>query len=640
MKYFWEKSIKYKLIASFALLISITFSLITYTNYNLTKADIRNRAFESELPYLISTIELKTIENVHRAIAISATMARDPFLVRWLEGGEGNQKDVKDFLGSVLTTHKVLQVFLVSERKSVNYTEKGIVKKMSPKDPFDLWYYNFLLKNKDYETNVSLSEQTEKLTLFINYRIQNLRNEILGVTGIGLDLSVVNDTIESENHKNINVFLIDHGGNIRVHRDKNLVQPHTENNPNKNLRSLPGIKVLSEKILTEKDKSSEYLDENNRKVFVISRYIPDIEWYLILEISENIMFEDIDKIFYRNLFLIIIITFISSVLIYYIAQSITNPIRKLALSARKIAERDYSIDITRESEDEVGDLARSFQEMRHEIRESLDTITQQKNELEDYSKNLEDKVHERTQALENERAKSEKLLLSILPKEITEELMTEGSSEPLYYPHASVVFTDFKGFTQIASDMTPKELVQELDKCFSYFDSVLDRNNLEKLKTIGDSYMFAGGIPKTNNTHAIDCVLASLEIQSFMNQMGAIRTAMNLPYWELRLGINTGPLVAGVIGEKKFSYDVWGDTVNLASRMESSGEEGKINISKDTYEYVKDFFECEYRGQVKAKNKGEIDMYFVYGIKKELSEKKEGTVPNQKFRDLMEKRRG
>jgi len=125
-----------------------------------------------------------------------------------------------------------------------------------------------------------------------------------------------------------------------------------------------------------------------------------------------------------------------------------------------------------------------------------------------------------------------------------------------------------------------------------------------------------------------------------MNQMGAIRTAMNLPYWELRLGINTGPLVAGVIGEKKFSYDVWGDTVNLASRMESSGVEGKINISKDTYEYVKDFFECEYRGQVKAKNKGEIDMYFVYGIKKELSEKEEGTVPNQKFKDILEKRRG
>ena len=141
--------------------------------------------------------------------------------------------------------------------------------------------------------------------------------------------------------------------------------------------------------------------------------------------------------------------------------------------------------------------------------------------------------------------------------------------------------------------------------------------------------MCAGGIPKKNRTHAIDAVLAALEIQNFMNQMKEIKEIIGLPYWELRLGIHTGSLVAGVIGEKKFAYDVWGDTVNTASRMESSGTPGRINISGATYEIVKDFFICEYRGRVNAKNKGEVDMYYVLGIKEEMVS--DSNVPNGLF---------
>ncbi len=243
-------------------------------------------------------------------------------------------------------------------------------------------------------------------------------------------------------------------------------------------------------------------------------------------------------------------------------------------------------------------------------------------------------IHARDRAeatLELEHQKSERLLLNILPREVAEELKAKGAAEPRLYKSTTICFTDFKGFTQIAESLAPAELVGELDRCFSYFDNLMSRHNLEKLKTIGDSYMFAGGIPVENRTHAVDCILAAIEIQAFMNQMKDIKERQGLPYWELRLGIHSGDLVAGVIGEKKFAYDVWSDTVNTASRCESSGVPGRINISAETYELVKDFFECEYRGAIEAKNKGKIEMYFVIGLRPELQSGGEERLPNEEF---------
>ena len=232
---------------------------------------------------------------------------------------------------------------------------------------------------------------------------------------------------------------------------------------------------------------------------------------------------------------------------------------------------------------------------------------------------------------ESERNKSEKLLLNILPKDVANELKEKGFAEPVLFENVSVMFTDFKGFTTIAETLTPQELIKDLDACFVQFDKITERFNLEKLKTIGDSYMCAGGIPRRNTTHAVDCCLAALEIQSFMNLMKELKEERGFPYWELRLGIHSGPLVAGVIGERKFAYDVWGDTVNTASRMESSGTPGKINISGSAYELVKEFFDCEYRGRVKAKNKGEVEMYYVNGLRPEYSKDGDARTPNGRF---------
>jgi len=230
-----------------------------------------------------------------------------------------------------------------------------------------------------------------------------------------------------------------------------------------------------------------------------------------------------------------------------------------------------------------------------------------------------------------ERERSDRLLLNILPKVIAEELKTNGKVTPVHFQNASIMFTDFQGFTQLAEKLTPEELIKELDACFTQFDKITERFNLEKLKTIGDSYMCVGGLPRVNNTHAIDSCLAALEIQAFMSQMKLIKESLELPFWELRLGIHSGHVMAGVVGEKKFTYDIWGDTVNIASRMESSGTVGKINISFATYELVKDYFVCEYRGKVAAKNKGKVKMYYLYQIKPEFSKGNEGLIPNENF---------
>jgi class 3 adenylate cyclase len=159
--------------------------------------------------------------------------------------------------------------------------------------------------------------------------------------------------------------------------------------------------------------------------------------------------------------------------------------------------------------------------------------------------------------------------------------------------------------------LTPKELITEIDTCFKGIDRIMDKYGIEKIKTIGDAYMAAGGLPKENVSHPMDVVMAAEEILTFMDKLKQERIRKNSPYFEIRIGIHTGPVIAGIVGIKKFSYDIWGDTVNTASRMESSGEINRINLSGATHELIKDHYACEYRGKVEAKNKGKIDMYFL-----------------------------
>lgn len=224
---------------------------------------------------------------------------------------------------------------------------------------------------------------------------------------------------------------------------------------------------------------------------------------------------------------------------------------------------------------------------------------------------LESKVQERTMELALEKTKTDELLLNILPEETAEELKKTGSAKAKRYDSVTVMFTDFQNFTTTSEQLAPEELVQEINRYYIVFDNIISKYNIEKIKTIGDSYMCVSGLPAANESHAHDIVLAALDIQKFIEQNKKELSALGLRYFELRIGIHTGPVVAGIVGIKKFAYDIWGDTVNIASRMESSGEVGKVNISGATYELIKEYYSCYYRGKIEAKHKGQIDMYFV-----------------------------
>lgn len=237
----------------------------------------------------------------------------------------------------------------------------------------------------------------------------------------------------------------------------------------------------------------------------------------------------------------------------------------------------------------------------------LDALKAKNNRLLELVNNRTEELQEKTSLLEKEKNKTEKLLFNILPKKIAKEMLLNGYSVPVRHENVSVIFTDFVEFTKIASTITARKLVEELNDIFFHFDSLMKEQSLEKIKTIGDSYMAVCGLPEPHNEHAFRCVVVARKMLEFIENRNS-----KMPIkWQMRIGIHSGPVVAGIVGNDKFAYDLWGSTVNLASRLEGAGIKGKINISGDTYHLIKDVIPCVYRGKQLIKGNREVDMYFV-----------------------------
>jgi len=230
-----------------------------------------------------------------------------------------------------------------------------------------------------------------------------------------------------------------------------------------------------------------------------------------------------------------------------------------------------------------------------------------------------------------EKARTEELLLNILPASIADELKANGRVQPKYIPSATILFTDFKGFTLLTERMEPVALIGLLDQYFAAFDDIVARRGLEKLKTIGDAYMAVAGVPAASRRHAIDTCLAALEIQAVTARMKTQREKMRLPALELRVGLHTGPVMSGVVGRRKFTFDIWGDAVNTAALMESNGAPGRINISEMVVGHVKNLFELEPRGTVETKHNRRLEMFFLNRLKSEYSRDADGRMANEKF---------
>jgi len=316
-------------------------------------------------------------------------------------------------------------------------------------------------------------------------------------------------------------------------------------------------------------------------------------------------FKDSEMTQQMNLGIFALSTVIAMLVGWLVLRYLVNGLNKLKAGAEEVGRRnlDFRIDLT--AKDELGELALAFNDMAAKLSVAGAQLRQRQAEL------------------EVEKHHAEKLLLNILPARAAAELQEKGTVDPRYFEDVTIMFTDFVGFTLSTENLAAENLVQMLHDYFTAFDHISRRYGLEKLKTIGDSYMCITGMPVRNPAHPVDMVMAAFEMIRAVEE----RSAGGTQGWGIRVGIHTGPVVAGVVGIDKFAFDIWGDSVNYSSRMESSGARNRINMSERTYSRVKDFFDCEHRGKILTKDKRAVDMYFANGIQPGLLDASGVTPP-------------
>jgi len=325
--------------------------------------------------------------------------------------------------------------------------------------------------------------------------------------------------------------------------------------------------------------------------------IPALRWHVFVELPTTEAFEPLREMLVKSVLLLLMVIAVSIISAILLARQMVEPIRQLSEGASRIKAGQLDQRIEVHSGDELEILASQFNEMANSLHDLYGT--------------LEQKVNERTTQLAQEQAKSRSLLTNILPENVIGELAATGQVQPTRHEEVTVLFADLVNFTNALASMPASRMVGELNEIFEAFEEITYQEGVEKIKTIGDAYMAAAGLSGNTFDHAERCTRAALRMAHYLEG----RNQENPFKWQVRIGLHSGSLVSGVVGKRKYAFDIWGDTVNLASRVQSASEAGRINVSAYTFDLIRQEFNCTYRGKLSAKGKGDIDMYFVDSIK-------------------------
>lgn len=400
-----------------------------------------------------------------------------------------------------------------------------------------------------------------------------------------INLKLIWSTVNSISERQLNVaYVLDGTGALIAHPDIDLVLRKL------NFRELPQVGAAMGGQVSEAGRGW-----SGNAVLSAFAPIPSAGWFVFVETPMAAIQGELMELIRRATLVLIAGLLLSIASSYWLARRMAAPIKTLSEGVDRVARGDFNTPIVIQSRDELEHLANGFNRMVSALHAS-------------YS-DLEAKIASRTALLEKEQSRVTELLHNMLPQAIAKELADTGKVLPRQHDSVSVLFTDFSHFTQATATMPAERMVEELNTIFETFDAICDECGIERIKTIGDSYMAVGGAPLRCDDHAQRCVRAGIRMIEYLARRN-IDAAFK---WGLRVGVHSGPVVSGMVGKRKYAFDVWGDTVNLASRMESSGEVGRVNVSAYTYDLVKSAYRCEYRGKVSAKGKGEMDMYFVLG---------------------------
>lgn len=511
--------------------------------------------------------------------------------------------------------NNVIYGLLSDEAKNIwMSTNKGLSNFITETKSFNNYTTNNGLPSNEFNTNAYFKSSDKSLYFGGIKGYTRFKTEAITLNHIKPKVIISNITVHSKRKTTSQKEIIPHNYNDTLV----LELPYYQNditieffsshysNPDKNT-----FKYMLEGYDTE----YEFLEDDNKVNYM---NLPDNNYTFIVysKNSDGIWSDKPARIkikitppFWLTWWFIIICIIMFIVVIFYIYQ----------IRVSRIRNQKVKLEL------EVIKRTRRISEQNKQIKEQNTQVEIQK-----------EKIEQQKELIQKEKEKVEEILLNILPEGTAAELISKGKSKARYYKRVTVMFTDFVGFSKIAENMKPQDLVRQLDTYFTSFDKIISRFDLEKIKTIGDAYMCAGGVPIRNKSNAIEVVLAALAIQEFMLDYNTKQEEKGKESWNIRIGINTGEVTAGVIGQKRFAYDIWGSTVNQAQRMEMHGEPNTVNVSGNTYEIIAPYFLCTYRGKIQTKHNGTLDMYFVEGIKPELSINGEGLKPNKKFWQIVD----